>query len=148
MVATSVKVYGQEKPPRPITVTVNMSQSLSFGTFYHIGPGSVIIDPYGVRSKTGGVVLLSSGTFPSTALFDVVGNPGTVVSIINGADATLSGGGGSMILQTGASYPVSPFIITTTPTQVMIGGTLIVGNTGANPPGSYSGSFEVIFIQE
>jgi hypothetical protein len=29
-----------------------------------------------------------------------------------------------------------------------IGGTLTVGNSASNPPGSYSGTFDITFIQE
>src|SRR5450759_3335754 len=153
MIATSLRVNGQEPPPRPITVTVNLSQNLSFGAFYHGNAGgSVIIYPTGSRSSTGDVVLLNLGYSFSTGLYDVVANRGTLVSIINGPDVLLSGSnGGSLTLKIGDSNPSGPFIITTTPpaaTQVRIGGTLIVGNPLANPPGNYSGTFDVTFVQE
>lgn len=153
MVVTSLSASGQELPPRPIAVTVNLSQNLSFGAFYHgAGGGTVIIYPDGSRSATGDVVLLSMGYSFSTGLYDVVANPGTLVSILNGPNATLTGsGGGSMTLQIGNTDPVSPFIITTIPpasTQLSIGGTLIVGTPIANPPGDYSGTFDVTFVQE
>jgi hypothetical protein len=149
---TSHVATGQEPPPRPMTVTVNPSQNLSFGAFYHgSSGGSVIIYPDGSRSSTGDVVLLNMAILFSPALYDVVANQGTLVSILNGSNAILSGGGGSLTLIIGASYPVNPFIITTVPpaiTQVRIGGTLIVGNAAANPPGNYSGTFNVTFNQE
>jgi len=151
--STATMVYGQEPPPRPITVTVSLLQNLSFGAFYHGNAGgTVIIYPTGSRSATGDVVLLNLGYSFSTGLYDVVGNLGTLVSILNGGDATLTGsGGGTLTLHIGASDPVSPFVITTIPpaaTQVRIGGTLIVGNPLANPPGNYSGTFNVTFVQE
>ena len=153
MIATSLRVNGQELPPRPITVTVNLSQNLSFGAFYQGNAGgSVIISPSGFRSSTGDVVLLSMGYSFNSGLYDVVANSGTRITILNGPDVLLNGSnGGSMTLHIGASDPASPFIITTTPpskTQVRIGGTLIVGNPLANPPGNYSGSFSVTFVQE
>jgi len=153
MISTSLSVNGQELPPRPITVTVNLSQNLSFGAFYHYNTGgSVIIYSDGSRSSTGDVVLLNLGYSFSTGLYDVVANRGTLVSIINGPDVLLSGSnGGNLTLKIGASNPISPFIVTTTPpsaTQVSIGGTLIVGNPLANPPGNYSGTFSVTFVQE
>ena len=152
MIATSTRVNGQELPPRPITVTVSLVQNLSFGAFYHIGTGSVIIYPDGSRSSTGGVVLLSMGYSFNSGLYDVVANRGTLIKIQNGPDAILNGSnGGWMTLHIEASDPASPFIINTTPpssTQVRIGGTLIVGNPLANPPGNYSGSFSVTFVQE
>lgn len=149
----SPRLYSQELPPRPITVTVNMSQNLAFGAFYHFNTGgSVIINSDGSRSSTGDVVLLNLGYVYSTGLYDIVGNPGTLVSILNGPDAILTGSsGGSMTLQIGNTDPSNPFIITTLPpasTQLRIGGTLLVGNPLANPPGNYSGTFDVTFVQE
>ncbi len=146
-------VHGQEMPPRPIDVTVNLSQNLNFGAFYHgnVG-GSVIIYNDGSRSSSGDIVLLTMGYTFSTGLYDVVANPGTLVSILNGSNAILTGSnGGSMILQIGESDPLSPFIITTIPpasTQVRIGGILYVGNPITNPPGNYGGTFDVTFVQE
>lgn len=149
----SPRLRAQELPPRPITVTVNMSQNLAFGAFYHFNTGgSVIINSDGSRSSTGDVVLLNLGFSYSTGLYDIVGNPGTLVSILNGPDAILTGSsGGSMTLQIGNTDPSNPFVITTLPpasTQLRIGGTLIVGNPLLNPPGNYSGTFDVTFVQE
>lgn len=146
-------VHGQELPPRPLTVTVNLSQNLNFGAFYqgNIG-GSVIIYEDGARSSTGDIVLLTMGYSFSTGLYDVVANPGTLISILNGPDAILTGSnGGSMILQLGDSDPSNPFIMTTTPpssTQLRIGGTLIVGNPLMNPAGNYGGTYNVTLVQE
>jgi len=142
-----------EAPPRPIVVNVDLSQNLSFGAFYHgnIG-GSVIIYPNGSRSATGDVILLGMGYTFSTGLLEVVGYPGTLVSILNGPPATLVGNnGGMMTMSLGDYFPSSPFIITTIPpdaTQIRVGGTLTVGNPLSNPPGNYSGTFDIIFVQE
>ncbi len=150
---TTIVVNGQELPPRPLTVTVSLSQNLSFGAFYHGNAGgSVIIYDDGSRSSTGDIVLLTMGYSFSTGLYDVVANPGTLISILNGPDAVLTGSnGGFMILQIGDSNPASPFILTTAPpmaTQLRIGGTLIVGNPLQNPPGNYGGTFDVTLVQE
>jgi hypothetical protein len=59
-------------------------------------------------------------------------------------------GPGSMTLQINTIYP-TPFIINTTPplsTLMYIGGVLTVGNPGSNPPGLYSGTFNITFVQE
>ena len=152
-ILTTIMANGQEQPPRPITVTVNLSQNLNFGAFYHgnVG-GSVIIYNDGSRSSTGDIVLLTMGYSFSTGLYDVVANPGTLISILNGPNAILTGSnGGSMILQIGNSDPSNPFIITTMPpasTQLRIGGTLIVGNPIVNPPGNYGGTFDITLVQE
>jgi hypothetical protein len=144
---------GQVQPPRPLSVFVNPAQPLSFGAFYQ-GPlgGSVIIYPNGSRTSTGDVVQASLGYSFSPAMFEVEGLPGTIVSILNGPDVTLSGSnGGTMTLHIGNSTPASPFILTTSSparTVVNIGGTLTVGPPSTNPPGSYNGTFNVTFIEQ
>ncbi len=144
-------VLAQEPPPRPVQVTV--SQNLGFGAFTAgISGGTVVIDVSGARTSTGDVILLNLGYAYYAAVFRIVGNTGTVVSILNGSDISLTGSnGGSMTLHIGTSSPVSPFVINTTPpnyTQLTVGATLTVGNVAANPPGAYSGSFYITFIQE
>jgi hypothetical protein len=143
----------QPPPPRPIAIYVNPAQGLIFGAFFQgASGGSVIVYPDGSRSTTGDILQANLGIPFSPAIFEVDANPGTVVSILNGPDVTLTGSnGGSMRLHIGASSPTSPFITTARPpdrTEVRIGGTLTVGNALANPSGTYSGSFSVTFIQE
>lgn len=148
-----VSSFAQQLPPRPLSVYVNPAQPLSFGAFFQ-GPmgGSVIIYPDGSRSVTGDVVQANLGYTFSPALFEVEALPGTLVSILNGPDITLTGSnGGSMRLRLGTSSPNSPFIVPTTApsrTVVTVGGTLFVGSPQKNPPGSYIGTFNVTFIQE
>jgi len=147
--SNTFKAKAQEEPPKPIKVTVDLLQNLNFGTFcYGNGSGTtVIIYPEGTRSSTGNIVLISSNF--SAALYDVESVPGTIITMVNGPDATLTGSnGGSMILHIGDSEPKSPIITTGNHTAVTIGGTLIVGSRGANPPGAYGGTFTVTFIQE
>jgi hypothetical protein len=145
-------LQAQEPPPRPITVTVT-AQNLSFGAFTlgAVG-GTVVITAGGSRNATGDVILLGLGYSFSTALYQIVANPGTVVSLLNGPDVPLPGSnGGSMILHIGASSPVSPFVTNAIPplsTPLNIGGTLTVGNIVANPAGSYTGTFNVTFVQQ
>jgi hypothetical protein len=101
MISNSLKVNGQEFPPRPLAVTVSLSQNLSFGAFFNGNAGgSVIIYPTGSRSSTGDVVLLNIGYTFSSGLYNVVANPGTIVSVLNGPDAILScSNGGSMTVK-------------------------------------------------
>lgn len=150
--AVSKRSYAQEHPPFPITVYVNLAQGLNFGGFYQgITGGSVIIYPNGTRSVTGDVVEINTYSF-SPALFEVEANPGTVVSILNGPDVVLSGSNsGNMTLHIGSSDPASPLITTVAPpakTLISVGGTLTVNVPIANPPGSYSGIFTLIFVQQ
>lgn len=144
-------VQAQEQPPRPMKVTV--FQNLSFGAFIQSSTsGEVIIDPQGSRSVNGGIipVFLTYQYYP--AIFEVEAIPGSVISILNGPDAILTGSnGGSLTLHIGSSIPTSPFINTMNPpyrTQIRIGGTLIVGSTSANPSGNYIGYFSITFVQQ
>jgi hypothetical protein len=152
LLAGSHEVQAQEPPPRPVSVTVT-AQDLSFGAFCHgAAGGTVIINSDGSRSATGDVVLLNLGYSYSTALYQIVADPGTVISILNGTDVSLPGtNGGFMTLHIGNSNPASPFVTTMVPpiaTLINIGGTLTVSNPLANPPGTYSGTFDITFIQE
>lgn len=147
-------VNAQEDPPRPIIVTVNGSQHLAFGAFSHGAfGGTVTINPDGTRSSSGDILLLNLGYAYTPALFDIQANPGTLISIVNGPDVTLTGtNGGTLLLHIGTSLPGSSFSTTVpwpTVTQVRIGGTLTVsGNPVTNPAGLYTGSYSVTFIQE
>jgi len=148
-----LKVNAQAPPPRPFTVTANPSLGLRFGAFYVTSSGgTVVIDAYGSRTSTGGVVLASLGFGYGAANFEIQANPGTIISIMNGPDATLTGSaGGTLTVHLGACSPSSPFITSVTwpsYTSVNIGGTLTVGSSSANPTGTYSGSINVTFVRE
>jgi hypothetical protein len=145
------QLFGQEPPPRPLTITPT-AQGLSFGTFSQgAAGGTVTVTASGGQSGTGDVILLTMAPFYSPAAFDVVGNPGTMVSILVWPASVLNGSmGGSMTLQINSLYP-TPFIITTNPplsTTMYLGGTLTVNSPALNPPGTYTGTFNITFIQE
>lgn len=142
---------GQEDPPRPMKVSTY--QHLNFGAFINgSGGGTITIEPGGSRNITGDIIPVYHGYQYHPAIFEVEANAGVVISILNGPAITLTGNnGGSMLLQLGQSLPVSPFVNSTHPpfkTQIMVGGTLMVGNFLANPPGDYTGQFFITFIQE
>jgi len=146
-------VRAQAPPPRPISVSINPSQGLRFGAFFQSSSGgTVVITPSGVRTSTGSVVLADLGFVYGAANFEIVASPGTLINILNGPDATLTGSsGGSLTMHIGSSSPASPFITSVSPpsyTSVNIGGTLTVGSPVANPTGAYSGSFYITFMQE
>ena len=150
--SVSLELKAQEPPPRPILIDVT-AQGLSFGAFYHgaVG-GTVVILPSGSRSATGDVVLLGLGYPFSAALFQVHANPGTVISILNGPDAVLTGiPSGTMTIHIGSSNPSSPFVSNVNyliAIPLYIGGTLTVGNSAANPPGNYTGTFDITLVRE
>ena len=146
----SFEVNAQEMPPRPPSVT--LVRNLSFGAFYTgASGGTVSISPAGMRTSTGTILLLGLG-FPFTsAQFNIYSNSGTVISILNGPDVPLSWSGYSMNLHLGASNPASPFVNSNpyiVPVQLTIGATLTVGSSAINPPGSYSGTFEITLVIE
>lgn len=152
MLATSAEAISQEPPPRPIRIDPT-GQTLSFGAFYQ-GPagGTVIITPSGSRSFTGNITLLGLGYPFSAALFEVHAHPGTVISILNGPDATLTGTPtGTMTMKVGNSNPGSPFVSTVhfnVAIPLYIGGTLLVGSPASNPPGNYQGTFDITLVRE
>ena len=140
-------------PGDPGAITVYPVQNMSFGAFTNSSSGgSVIISPNGTRSLTGDIVLLNLGTTYFQSIFDIDAPIGSIVSLLNGPDATLSGSnGGSLSMHIGNSDPSSPFIIVVTQptrTQVSIGGTLTIGSPVANPPGTYTGTFYITFNLE
>jgi hypothetical protein len=148
----SMELKAQEPPPRPIRIDAT-AQGLSFGAFYHGATGgTVVITPAGSRSATGDVVLLSLGLPFSAALFQVHAHRGTVISILNGPNTLLTGiPSGTMSLHVGASNPSSPFVSNVNfniAIPLYIGGTLTVGNSAANPPGSYNGTFDITLVRE
>jgi hypothetical protein len=152
LIASMQKLQAQEPPPRPIEVTVT-AQTLNFGAFSHGSSGGTItITPASLRSSTGDIVLLSLGFSFSPALYRLVGDPGTVVSVLNGDDATLTRtGGGTLNLEIGDSDPSGSFVIITIPsayTELRVGGILTVSTPANNPPGSYSGTFDITLVQE
>lgn len=140
-------------PDDPGALSVYTVQNMSFGAFSHgnLG-GTIIISANGTRSVTGDVVALNLGAFWFHSIFDIDAPAGSIISILNGPDATLTGSnGGSMNLRIGNSDPPSPFItIVSQPsrTPVNIGGTLTVGSPAANPPGMYTGTFYITFNYE
>ena len=144
---------GQVHPPQPISVFVNPAQGMNFGAFFQgITGGTVILYPNGSRSVTGDIIQAGLGFSFSPAIFEIEALPGTIIHVLNGPDIQLTGtNGGSLTLHLGTSDPSTPFITTAIPpsrTLVRIGGTLTVSSPIANPSGSYSGMFQVTFIQE
>ena len=140
-------------PGDPARVAVYTLQNLQFGAFTQ-GPigGTVVISSTGIRTVTGDVVALNMGYIYNEAIFEIEGIVGTVVSINNGPNVTLTGSnGGSMSMSIGSSLPSSPLIISVQPpgrTQIRVGGTLNVGSPAANPAGNYSGTLFITFNQE
>ena len=141
---------GQEPPPRPLEITE--TQQLSFGVFTLSGAGgTVIIYSDGSRGATGSVIPLTLNPVHATARFELVANPGTIISLMGWPASTLSNGTQTMSFVIDSTLPVLPYVINTIPpngTTLNLGGTLTVGSLLANPSGSYSGTYNITFVQE
>ena len=152
LMSLSPFLRAQEPPPRPVVINVT-AETLSFGAFSHgaVG-GTVTVSPAAMRTSTGDVILLTLPFIVSPTRYEIIANPGTIISLLNGPDVVLPGSnGGSIVLSVGASDPVSPFVISTPPplaTDLYVGGSLTIGNSAANPPGDYSGTYDITFVQQ
>jgi hypothetical protein len=140
-------------PNDPAALSVYTVQNMNFGAFTSNGAGGTVsVSTNGARTTTGSIVPLNMSQFFYQAIFDVSAPQGSIISILYGPDATLTGNnGGSMSMRITGSNPASPFITTVLQplrTQVSISGVLTVGSLAANPPGAYSGSFYVTFAYE
>lgn len=155
LITLSINLKGQEKPPKPIVLEVLAADKLNFGAFCQgTNGGTVVIYPDGSgRLCTGDVIGLTGqfGSF-SRGIIRIKGNAGTLITIQAIPDATLTGNpSGSMTLKfnnpSPVTSPASPFILPNSGwNNVYIGGTLYVKASG-NPAGTYSGTFNVTFIQ-
>jgi hypothetical protein len=147
-------VYAQPpQPPRPITIFANPEQGLIFGTFFRGNSGGeVIIYPDGSRSVTGDIIQSNIGVPFSPAIFEIEVSQGTMITILNGPDITMTGSnGGNIKLKIGNSNMGSSFITSANfpaHTTIRIGGKLSVSGPLTSPSGSYSGNFYVTFIQQ
>lgn len=151
MTGITFSLSAQEEPPRPMKVSTY--QHLSFGAFINASSGgTVTIDAGGSRSVTGDIIPVFQGMQYHPAIFEVEANPGVLITAMAGPQVNLTGSnGGSLILTIGTMLPLSPFVNTTERpfrTQIMVGGTLLVGSTLASPPGEYTGEFFITFIQQ
>ena len=148
-----IQIPAQNTPfPPPNQMQVYSIQQLEFGSFSTgASGGMVVISPQGVRTPSGSVILMGSSF--NQAIFEIQLIPGRLVDVIMGPQIQLTriGGGGSMNMQVGPSDRGTSFITNgghPFMNTVNVGGTLYVGNSTANPPGSYEGTFSVTFIQE
>jgi Domain of unknown function (DUF4402) len=146
----AISVSGQEKPPKPITVAVDVYQYLEFGTVIQAGSyGTVYISKTGSRSVSGSVYEKSSTFTP--ALFFVTALPGTLITISSITSLGLKNGLNILPLSIDKNIDTSSgsqFICTTGTTSVYVGGTLTVNSLITNPAGQYTGTFTITFIQQ
>ena len=125
------------------TGIVTNTRALSYGRFIADAGGTIILNPAGARSKTGGVILLSGGTITSAAFSLTETGSGKSLSfttITLPSTATMSSGSNTMTIGNFVSDPANT-VLGTGKTSVLVGATLTVAPNQA--PGNYSGSFVV-----
>lgn len=124
-------------------IAISNTQALAFGKFVSGSGGAVIVSAAGVRSASGGVVLVPSDAGVA-AQFAVSGDPNLTYAITLPADGTVSlaSGANTMALNSFTSNPSVTGTLGGAGTQtVSVGATLSVGSNQA--VGNYSGSFDV-----
>lgn len=145
--------FGQ--PPLPNhTITLRATQPLKFGAFCVTGSGGTVSESWqGTRSSTGGIVVLNSSS-AQPAIFEITLCQGRNIRLSYPPEITLNGSQGGTLRLTlspekgagGLPFQVNGdcnFV-----TMLRVGGTLTVGNSTENPPGTYTGNFSITFNQE
>jgi hypothetical protein len=128
-------------------VNLSNTRGLDFGRFVAATGGTVIVNPTGGRSWTGGVILLNSPTAnPATFTVSKGGNGGggkaIIISLPANGSTRLTSGSNSMAVNAFTSSPATLTVLTSTGTMLSVGASLTVAAN--QPPGSYSGSFPLI----
>lgn len=126
-----------------VPISITKMSDLNFGTVIATPTaGRVTLDPLGVRTVVGGVVLAYTSVFGvSAAAFQVNGEPNTTFNVILPVSAQMVFGTNSMTVDSfvtdGAPYKLS----VNGGQRLSVGATMGVGANQA--PGTYSGSFAV-----
>ena len=127
-------------------VVLTNTRGLDFGRFVANSGGTVVMSATGVRSRSGGVVLLNSPT-AGQAAFTVGkssnggGNRAVSISLPPNGSIRLSSGANSMALNAFVNNPASINSVPNGGTTLSVGATLTVAPNQA--PGTYSGSFSL-----
>lgn len=152
MLAKPSALNAQVNPPRPVTLTVNNLQELDFGTFAVTGAtgGTVTVTSAGDRSRSGDIVLI--GNSYSCGVFRVNVATGSRLFMFGGLTGMLYNGSYSMSIdldqQTFPPLINTVFTTLNASTDFYLGATLHAGPPAANPPGTYSGTYEIIINHE
>ncbi len=130
--------------PTPPPKTITNTASMGFGRFVPNGGGAISVDINGLRTRSGGVVLLSSSASPARYAISGHGNDKRIYILTLPAN-------GSVALRSGAhAMPVNSFVsnapagglLPAGAQSISVGATLQVAPSQS--PGIYSGSFQVI----
>lgn len=151
-----ISASAQELPPIPIEVEVRTARFLNFGAFTTgENGGSISVGWEGNVTTTGDVFRMHLGDAPSSALFDVYANPGTIITVQTPPQIILrnSNDDGTMVLVIEDQHLSTGRTFISTMNQmhsneVFVGGTLHVGNSQVSTPGRYYGNFTLTFIHQ
>ena len=140
--AAGLPALAQAAPP----LTVSTTGSLGFGRFAAAGGGSITVAPNGLRTRSGGVALLSSPA-GTAASFAILGrNPNNFNNIIivslppNGSE-TLNDGPARMAVNDFVSDLPPGGVLNSTNNVIRVGATLSVAPS--QKPGNYTGKFQI-----
>lgn len=129
-------------------VVLSNTRSLDFGRFVAGSGGTIILSPSGLRSRTGGVVLLNSpnagqAAFNASraALDPGPSAPAVIISVPTNGATHLSSGANSMAVGDFVT-PDAQLAVGNGGATLAVGATLVVAPN--QPPGNYSGSFSII----
>lgn len=124
--------------------TLTNNGSLAFGRFVAGTGGTITVSPAGLRTQTGGVILLpstvSAATFTASDNVAKDASIGCPVTLPANGTVTLSNGTSTMAVDQFTSAPV-PCTLSGGTRQIAVGATLTVAPNQAR--GNYSGSFSV-----
>ncbi|QOY93890.1 DUF4402 domain-containing protein [Massilia sp. UMI-21] len=125
-------------------LVLNNTRTLDFGRFVAGTGGTITVSPAGVRSRSGGVVLLNSpaagqAAFTLARSSNGGSNKAVIISLPPNGNIRLSSGASSMAVSSFVNSPTSLLTVPAGGTTLSIGATLSVAPN--QPAGVYSGSF-------
>ncbi len=120
------------------------TRGIDFGRFVAGTGGTVVVSPAGLRTRTGGVILLNSPS-AGQATFTVSksnngSNKAVIISLPSNGSTRLTSGSNSMAVNAFVNSTLGT--VTTAGTPLSVGATLTVA--ADQPAGAYSGSFPLI----
>lgn len=140
-----------EAVPEPVggpaaQLSISNTRSLNFGPFIAGSGGTLTVAPNGARSRSGGVVLMSSAGagsagFTLLALNAIGASKSVIVSLPGDGEVFLVNGPYSMPVVNFVSGSGTLVMLTPSGLALDVGATLSVGPN--QPGGNYSGSFQV-----
>lgn len=121
------------------------TRGIDFGRFVAGTGGTVVISAAGLRSRTGGVVLLNSpsagqATFSVSKSSNGGSNKAVILSLPANGSTRLTSGSNSMAVNSFVNSTMGT--VTTAGTPLSVGATLTV--SANQPAGAYSGAFPLI----